>query len=381
MSIAVTLPVAGRRLGSGPAVYGWPGIHFGSSVLIFQVAHSSVLGRGSSWWPGSYAPPFHSMPPPWLGQACVPALGRRLGDAGLVVDRHAVDAACRWCGRARRSSLALSPIATSLRVRAADLAVEEDRVHRRVGVVRVVLHELVVPAQLGRVARDVERDERVGVEVAALVAVHGEVRAGVAGRDEQRLRGRVDREPAPHRRAAVLPRVAGPGLVAGLAGTGNRLPVPHLVAVLRAERAHLADVAEVAARGAQDDLAVVDVRRHREPVVLRVVALVGRAAVDVEGLAAGARVERDDAAVLRREEDLAVGEADPAVDRVRQHVARRVGELPLERAGRRVEREHAVVRGRDVHVPCHTSGAASCSPSSAISRRPRFRQRADVGAA
>ena len=118
-------------------------------------------------------------------------------------------------------------------VRAADLAVEQDGRHRGIPVVRVVREELVVPLELGLGAGDVERDHGVGVEVRALAHGAQEIGLRVTQIGVERVAARVDRDARPERRAAALPRVARPGVVAGLARARDRLPLPHALAASR----------------------------------------------------------------------------------------------------------------------------------------------------
>src|SRR5262245_121042 len=95
-----------------------------------------------------------------------------------------------------------------------------------------------MPLQLTGV--DVERDDAVAVEVVAeppaavpvgrriARAPEAEVRLGIVG-------GRV-----PHGGAAGAPRLAGPRVVAGLAGARDRVEPPDFLARLRIERGDVA---------------------------------------------------------------------------------------------------------------------------------------------
>src|SRR5579863_2396841 len=127
---------------------------------------------------------------------------------------------------------------------------------------RVVLHELVVPLDLWFSARDVQGDERVGIEIFAHSSLADEVRTGISGRHEQGIRGLVNRHAAPYGTAAMLPGVAGPGIMSWLPGTWNGLPIPQALAVLGTESADQADIAGIAAARADDDLVLVDIRCH-----------------------------------------------------------------------------------------------------------------------
>ena len=80
------------------------------------------------------------------------------------------------------------------------LAVEEDAVVRQVRVPQVVVRRLVVPDELTGV--DVQRDDRVGVEVLARAA--RVPRHRVARAEDREVELRVDERGLPHRAAAVV---------------------------------------------------------------------------------------------------------------------------------------------------------------------------------
>ena len=151
--------------------------------------------------------------------------------------------------------------------RAAPIDVGEHGHLRRVVVHLVVRRELVVPLQLARVG--VEREHAVAVEVVAEPVAAVPVGRRIAGAEEHEVRLGIVGARVPDGGAAFLPRVARPRVVAGLAGPGNRVDAPHFLAGRRVERRDDPADAEVAARGADDDLVLHDDRRHRDRVALR----------------------------------------------------------------------------------------------------------------
>src|SRR5206468_12849369 len=128
-----------------------------------------------------------------------------------------------------------------------------------VPVPRVVPVILVMAANLAGV--EVERDDRAGVEVVARVHVAGP-RGGVAGAPVRQVELRIVVPRDPHRPAAGLPRVAAPGLAAWLAGGGNRVGPPDLLAGLGVERGDERADAELTARRPDEDFALRHQGRH-----------------------------------------------------------------------------------------------------------------------
>src|SRR5205814_495953 len=80
----------------------------------------------------------------------------------------------------------------------------------RVVVVAVVRRELEMPLQLTGVG--IERDDAVRVEVVAGTLTRIPVRTGVPDAPVREIQRRIVRAGDPHRRAAVLPIVAPPGI-------------------------------------------------------------------------------------------------------------------------------------------------------------------------
>ena len=136
------------------------------------------------------------------------------------------------------------------------LDVGEHRHLRGVVVQLVVRRELVVPLQLAGVG--VERDDAVAVQVVAEPRAAVPVGRRIAGAEEHEVRLGVVGAGVPDAGAAGLPRLARPGLVARLAGTGNRVEAPDLLAGLRVERRDVAADRAVAAAGADDHLVLDD---------------------------------------------------------------------------------------------------------------------------
>ena len=221
--------------------------------------------------------------------------------------------------------------------------VDQQRGRDLVPVPRAVPVILVVALQFAGVG--VEGDDRVGVQVVAgaLVADPG---AGVAGPPVGEVELGVERAGDPDGGAAGAPRVARPRLVAGLAGAGDGVRPPHLLARLGVVGGHEPPDAPFAARRADEHLAVGDEGRHGH-VVARAVVGDGRLPDEF----AGHRVERDHERVVGRVVDLVAVEADPAVGPV--GMAHVLGELPLvqpelvARAG--VHRDDPIFRGGDEH--------------------------------
>src|SRR6185503_20259068 len=115
---------------------------------------------------------------------------------------------------------------------------------------------------------DVERDDAVAVEVVAEPAAAVPVGRRVTRAPEREVRLGIVRGGVPDRGAARAPRVAGPRVVAGLAGARDRVEAPNFLARLRVERRDVAADSHVAAARAYDDFVLEDVGRHRDRVVL-----------------------------------------------------------------------------------------------------------------
>ena len=187
------------------------------------------------------------------------------------------------------------------------------------------------------------------VQVGALAHGPQEVGTGIAEIEIHRLGLGIDRHAAPGGSAAALPRIAAPGVVAGLARGRDRRPAPDLVAVLRVVRGDVAQPAPIAGGDAEQQPVlvgggvVIGHRRHRVEGVGGVVD--GHLVPD---LLAVLGVQRDQVAVERGDVDVAVEQRDAAVGGEGDDV-RVVLELPLQLAGGRIQRIDVVVRRRHVH--------------------------------
>ena len=190
---------------------------------------------------------------------------------------------------------------------AVEVGVEQDRGIGRVEIPDVVAHELEVPAVLA--GAYVERDQRDGKQIVAATNRAIQIRRGVARREVEHAELGVDARRLPHGRAAVLPSfvVLRPRCVADLAGTRHGVEIPHAFAALRVVSADATAHGVLAAREANDDLAVVVERRGRDAF-----ADAGIAARDVPHDLARDLIERDEPGVEPADENLAVTEADAA---------------------------------------------------------------------
>src|SRR5437899_6519861 len=111
----------------------------------------------------------------------------------------------------------------------------------------------------------VERDHSRRVEVVAGMHV-ARPRRRVARPPERQVELRIIVRGEPDRDAAGLPRLAFPGVMPRLARARDRVGLPDRLAVARVEGGDVAADAELAARGADHDLATGDERRQREVV-------------------------------------------------------------------------------------------------------------------
>ncbi len=250
-----------------------------------------------------------------------------------------------------RSRMYAQPVlptsAIALRVAAVHAHVHQ---HDRVGgvvVPEVVMHFLEVPAVLA--GRGVDRDDRRRVEVVARAVRAVVVGARVARREVDEPELRIDGGRLPDGAAAVLPRVVRlrPAVVARLAGPRYRVERPDQPAVLRVERLHAAARAAVAAREADDHLAVVVDRRGRDREVL--LPALGR---DVPERLAGRAIERDEPRVEPADEHLVAAHRDaaarPAATDRREAGVEVRGVLPEDLAA--VDRHGEHVVGARAHV-------------------------------
>ena len=245
------------------------------------------------------------------------------------------------------------------------LHVDQDRRAHRVEIPQVVGDVLEVAGVLAGV--EIERDQRVRVEVVAGTDRAVEVGRRVADDEVDALRLEVDRGVLPHAAAErlvgiaellqrrLLGRDVAMHVLAGgvmrrpYAGgvLSRRVEVPHELAGLRIVGAHEAADAVLAAVGADQDLAVDGGRRHR-----LAVAELGIGDLGLPQQAAGLGVERDQLGIERRHVDLVAVDGDAAVvgaaaiGRDRAHL---VLVVPVLLAGLGVERVDVIERRRHVH--------------------------------
>ena len=200
---------------------------------------------------------------------------------------------------------------------------------------------------LDRAGRDVESDGRRGVEIVAgpLVA---HPRSAVAGSEVGEVGFRIVVAGDPDRSAAGLPLLAAgrPGVAAGFARRRNGEGPPQRLAGVHVVRRDEAAHAELAARGADQHLAVGDERRQRDVIALAVVLDDRR-----PDLAAGLHVERDEHRLRPREQHLVTVERDAAAGRVQvDHVGRRrIAVAPQQPSAADVGRDHLIARRRHEH--------------------------------
>src|SRR6185503_4589763 len=99
---------------------------------------------------------------------------------------------------------------------------------------------------------DVERDDAVAVEVVAEPPAAVPIGRRIARAPEREVRLGIVRGGVPDRGATRAPRVAGPRVVAGLAGARDRVEAPDFLAGLRIERRDVSANSHVAAARADD---------------------------------------------------------------------------------------------------------------------------------
>ena len=160
--------------------------------------------------------------------------------------------------------------------------------------------------------RDVERDDRVRVEVVARTELRVVDRERVAGAEDVEVLCGIVGAGLPDAAAAGLPGVVIvlPRLAAGVARLGHRVPAPQLVAGVDVERRHPAARAAVAGAVLDEDLAVGHERRGQEPLLVAELVL-GRDLLVPDDLAVVA-IDGDDAAVGQVGDDLVFPERDAA---------------------------------------------------------------------
>ena len=191
----------------------------------------------------------------------------------------------------------------------------------------------------------VQRDHRGGVQIVAGAHVAGP-RAAVAGAPIGELGGGIEGTGDPHRHAAGLPGIPGPGLAAGFARRGDGVGLPRRFAAGRVERRHEAANAELAAGNPDHDLALGRQGREGHVVAAPVVLHFGFPH-DVSRH----RVQGHEVAVRSGHEHQLAVERDAPVGGVHlREILRQIALVaPALLAARRVQRQQVVVRRGDEH--------------------------------
>ena len=280
---------------------------------------------------------------------------------------------------------------------AADLEVHEHALVDAVEVVHVVRRGLIRPLRHAVVG--IAREER-GRPLVVAGTERRIPHAGIPGAVVEEVELRVVRDPSPHRPAAELPLLAGPGGDAEIAAAIRRVvrlelrPDPHVgigpgavgapgdLATGRVERGEPATHAHLTAAVADEHLSLHHERGHGDRL-----APVDVAELRAPHLATGLRVHGDRVHVERVEVDPAVGIGGAAIDDVAagdplRRARRRRLVLPLQPARRRreVDRvEDVGVRRHDVHRAADDERRRLVAAQHARREAPRLAQVPDVG--
>src|SRR5262245_34230073 len=115
------------------------------------------------------------------------------------------------------------------------------------------------------------------------------------------------------------PRVAAPGFVSGLAGSGNGIESPYFLARIHIPGGDKSTHAELAASGTRDDLVFHDKRSMRERVALLWIG--GRG---VPQFHAGPGIDRNHSRIERRQEQLVAQNCEPTCEFAATITGRRV---------------------------------------------------------
>ena len=122
---------------------------------------------------------------------------------------------------------------------------------RRVIIVEVVWRELKIPLELSSVG--IKRKDRVAVEIVADAVATVVAGRGIARRPVKKIQLRIIAAGDPGRSTTCLPRVAGPGFMAGFAGAGNGVEAPATTSGVGVVRLDETTDTVVATRDANDD--------------------------------------------------------------------------------------------------------------------------------
>ncbi len=204
---------------------------------------------------------------------------------------------------------------------------------------------MILVVAFERPAVSVERDDRVGKQVVTGPRI-ADPRPRIARAPIGLVQLRVVGSRDPDRRPAALPGFAGPGVVAELAGPGNRVRLPDLLARLGIERRDETADAALAARDTDHDQPVNGQRRHRDVVTTVVVLDAG-----FPGNLSGYGVECHEDRVERRHVDLVAVQRDAAIGRMPEtNIGRHLAPVhPQHVAVARIDREQLVQRRRHEH--------------------------------
>ena len=225
------------------------------------------------------------------------------------------------------------------------------------------------PAGIG-----IEGDDRRRVEVVARMHVTGP-RRRVARPPERQVELRIVVRREPHRDAARLPRFALPALVTRLARSRDRMGLPHRLAVARVKGGDVAADPELAARGADHDLALGDERGQREVVAVLVIVDGGvphdRARLGVEG--DEVRIDRRDVHPVPPERHAPVGRVE-----LQQILGQLLLVAPEEVTGLRPQRDDLLLGRRDEHHAVVDDGRRLMALGDAGGEAPHRHQLLDV---
>ena len=194
---------------------------------------------------------------------------------------------------------------------------------------------------------DVDGNQRIGIQIVSVAHVADEVRPRIAGAPVGEIGVRVVGARHPGGCAAVLPAVARPGLVAGLARSRHSPEAPRPLAGAGVVGVEEASHPVLGARDAHDDLVF-----HRQGRTGHRVTGLVVGDLDIPPDAARAHVERDQVGVDGRDEDLVAKSRDAPIHlpTTRPHIVWKRPAVGPDRPSRlHVERDDVAWRIGDVH--------------------------------
>ena len=243
-------------------------------------------------------------------------------------------------------------------------SVDQNRDLYRIPIMQIVRRELKIPFELAAVG--VQRDNRLGIKVVSSSRLAVEVRRRVPDAPVEQVQFGIEAPREPRRSAAGLPRIAGPGFVAGLTRTRNRVEPPQPFSRRGVEGVQPAVESVVARRVAGDDPAVNRKRCCRRPV-----AVLGTRNLRFPHHAPGAGIESDEMSVRRGDIDKIPQHRDAAI------VASLAGRLPAPfpdlAAGAGIQRVYLIGLAH-VHHAVHDDGNAFQPPRSRHGKDPGGRE-------